>query len=256
QEGVDHPSRRGARRHAFFARGGSAQLRRGLFADADQGRARRTRGGRSRVRQADHRGRVGPPTTDRHRTSDGGSLGDELGGGTRHGDGDGWPGNVPARSSGTIRADPANRRSGSATHRRRGLRGGHGPVARASLQTGRPRFGAARSGNARRARRLRGSRPRVGFHGRGSTRHGSGAGLKGATAGGGCYFVRAIRTSTGSAFQPFLYLFVIGKAREEITWQPEPSSGSTMPRDMGSSPRRTAARTSSCITRTSPATAS
>ena len=76
-QGLDHPARDGARRHAVGARARQGQLRGALPADEDPGRARRPRGRGARLRH-DHDGRrVRHRAADRDRPRDGRALGDE-----------------------------------------------------------------------------------------------------------------------------------------------------------------------------------
>ena len=75
-QGVDHPPRPGAGRDVLGARRRSLQLRRGIPAGADQGRARRPRRRGDRARRSDHGRRVGHPAAharSRATWSDGGA---------------------------------------------------------------------------------------------------------------------------------------------------------------------------------------
>ena len=104
-QGLDHPARPGARRHALHARRRPRLLLARGAGGQDQGGARRPgrRGGR--LRQDHHRRRVRHPAAHQHRAPDGRALGHER---------EARPGDAAARPRGRARFCPARQETSSA----------------------------------------------------------------------------------------------------------------------------------------------
>ena len=117
-QGVDHPPWPGARRDVLRARRRSLQLRRGVPAGADQGRARRPRRRGDRARRSDHRRGIGHPAAHGDRASHGRSLGHEPRDRSDRSDPPRRHGTVAARRLGDLGGDPAGRGRGDQAHRR------------------------------------------------------------------------------------------------------------------------------------------
>src|SRR4029453_19028427 len=175
-QGLDHPARPGARRHALDPRlRPRLLLHRGARGE-DHGLARRPCGRGGRVRQGHDRRRVGPPAVDRDRPADGGTLGNEREGRPgRH-----PPGRRAAHAvSGHERAlsrDAVADRRGGASDRRGGTCGGHATAHGASRPARQPRPCTPRGRDPRRARGLC-SRRRPDAHGRTRSRGRVGPGV-------------------------------------------------------------------------------
>ena len=155
-QGLDHPARPGAGRHVRGPRRRPLQLRGGVAAGEDRGRARRPRRGGDRVRD-DHHGRgVRHPAAHADRARDGRPVGDEPrdrpdrrapAGGQRH---------APARRRPAVGDDAeAGRRRGPA-HRGGVPRARHPAADRPPRSARVAHRGAACGGDARRGRGLRG----------------------------------------------------------------------------------------------------
>ena len=125
---------------------------------------RRTRRRGDRLRRDQHRRRVGHPAADRPRPADGRSLGHERCAGTGRRDPTRRSRAVPSRRRGDIAGDPENRRRRGPSHRcRRAGRSRH-LADREPCATRRARERAPRARDARRGRRIRGSRRHTSPH--------------------------------------------------------------------------------------------
>ena len=121
-QGVDHPARPGARRHAVDPGGRPLQLHRGRAAGEDPGLVRRARGRGDRLRRDHDRRRVRHPAGHADRARHGRALGDERQGGLPRRRAARGPGRAAAGRRAGVRGHPGADRRRGAPDRRRGAR--------------------------------------------------------------------------------------------------------------------------------------
>ena len=156
-QGLDHPSRPGARRDVRGARDRPLQLPRARGSREDQGRSRGARGRGGRVRRDQHRRRIGHRAADRDRPPDGRPLGHEPGDRPDRGPSARRVGPVPARRQ---RGLCRTRRSSSTTRCAGSSRSRTSRSSRCSRRTGTSSTRSpARCSSTRRSTRRTRTRP-------------------------------------------------------------------------------------------------